>query len=218
MVRIRYADLPGGLHVRAVTRGRDTIIYLLPGLTVMQRRDALRRARSSSRVGQGPRLPAAGVTGAVMADAIRNTVRNAAAAIRGHPAIFIPQIVIFVLAAVAYVLLVSVSGQAHSPQADPSALGDSAAGAAAPPPGGRSIRPALRISPASPSPRPTPSLRTTAVTPATPPGPAPQPAPTATPTPTPTPSPTPSRRPAPRPIPTPSPGPVPTPVFLPAGG
>jgi hypothetical protein len=218
VVRIRYADLPGGLHVRAVTRGRDTIIYLLPGLTVMQRRDALRRARSSSRVGQGPRLPAAGVTGAVMADAIRNTVRNTAAAIRGHPAIFIPQIVIVVLAAIAYVLLVSVSGQAHSPQADPSALGDSAAGAAAPPPGGRSIRPALLISPPSPSPKPTPSRpRTTGVTPPTPPSPAPKPTPTATPTPTPTPSPTPTRRPAP--LPTPSPGPpVPTPVFVPAGG
>ena len=64
MIKIRYADLPGGLHVRVEARGKDTIIYLLPGLTVAQRRAALRRARSSARMGHGPRLPAPGVAGA----------------------------------------------------------------------------------------------------------------------------------------------------------
>jgi hypothetical protein len=37
VIKIRYADLPGGLHIRAVARGKDTIIYLLPGLTAYQR-------------------------------------------------------------------------------------------------------------------------------------------------------------------------------------
>ena len=38
MVKIRYSELPAGLHVRAEARGRDTVIYLLPGLTPAQRR------------------------------------------------------------------------------------------------------------------------------------------------------------------------------------
>jgi hypothetical protein len=37
VIKIRYADLPGGLHVRAETRGKDTIVCLLPGLTLEQR-------------------------------------------------------------------------------------------------------------------------------------------------------------------------------------
>jgi hypothetical protein len=32
LIKIRYADLPAGLHVRAECSGRSTIIYLLPGL------------------------------------------------------------------------------------------------------------------------------------------------------------------------------------------
>ena len=53
MIKIRYADLPAGLHIRAVARGKDTIIFLLPGLTPPQRQAALRRARSSARMGHG---------------------------------------------------------------------------------------------------------------------------------------------------------------------
>ena len=59
-------------------------------------------------MGQGPRLPVAGVLGAVMVDRMRTTVRNGAAAMRGHPAILVPPLVIVLSAAVAYILLVSV--------------------------------------------------------------------------------------------------------------
>ena len=139
MIKIRYADLPGGLHIRAVARGKDTIIYLLPGLTAEQRQAALRRARSSGRMGQGPRLPAAGVASAVMVDRFRTTVRNGAAAMRGHPAIFVPPILIIVTAAIAYLLLVSVSIRMSQPQS--SGPGDPVPGALAPPPGSRAQYP-----------------------------------------------------------------------------
>jgi hypothetical protein len=195
VIKIRYADLPGGLHIRAVARGKDTIVYLLPGLTAEQRQAALRRARSSGRMGQGPQLPAAGVTAAVMVDRIRTTVRNGAAAMRGHPAIFVPPILIIVTAAVAYLLLVSVSIRIGEPQA--SEPGDPIPAAVAPPPGSRvqypgpqptqpvSVRlvyaPVPRRSGGgghrrpSPSPSPTPSRA--------------RPTPTASPTPSPSPTP-----------------------------
>jgi hypothetical protein len=150
VIKIQYADLPGGLHIRAVARGKDTIIYLLPGLTAEQRQAAMRRARSSGRMGQGPRLPAAAVAGAVAVDRIRATVRNSAAAIRGHPAIFVPPILIIVTAAVAYILLVSVSIRIHEPQA--SGPGSPIPAAAAPPPGSRAQYP-------GPQPTPRASLR-----------------------------------------------------------
>lgn len=222
MVKIRYADLPGGLHVRAVARGKDTIIYLLPGLTVMQRRDALRRLRSGARVGHGPRLPAAGVASAMMADGIRSTVRNTAAAVRANPAVFIPQIVIILSAAVVYVLLVSVSGRPHSSPTDAAALGGSAATAASAPSGNRPIRPALPVPAATPSPTPRPSASrqhspgTAPVPPpAPPPAHRPPPSPTPTDSPVPIPSPTPTRPPAPKPQPTPLPTPTPPPFPTP---
>ena len=117
MIKIRYADLPGGLHVRAVARGRDTVIYLVPGLTVDQRRAALRRARSSARMGHGPPLSATGVTCAMVADRIRTTVGNAAAAMRVHPAMFVPITVVILSATVAYFLLMSVTIKVRPPQA-----------------------------------------------------------------------------------------------------
>jgi hypothetical protein len=202
VIKIRYADLPAGLHIRTAARGKDTIIYLLPGLTAAQRQAALRRARSSARMGHGPRLSAAGVLGAVMADRIRTTVRNGAAAMRGHPAIFVPPLVIIMTAAVAYILLVSVGIRIHEPQASgPSGQGAPVAAAVAPPqsgaddphsrPGstgpaapGKSHRPSPRRSGgghgatgASPSPSPTPSA--TGSEPA--PSPSPSAAPSATP-------------------------------------
>jgi uncharacterized membrane protein YgcG len=139
VIKIRYADLPGGLHIRAVASGKDTIIYLLPGLTAEQRQAAMRRARSSGRMGQGPRLPAAGVAGAVMLDRFRTTVRNGAAAMRGHPAIFVPPILIIVTAAVAYLLLVSVSIRIGAPQS--SEPGVPIPAEIAPPPGSRAQYP-----------------------------------------------------------------------------
>ena len=109
MIKIRYLDLPTGLHVYAEAHGSDIIIYLLPGLTTAQRRAALHRARSSARMGHGPALPAAGLACAVAADRVRTTVRNGAAAMRVHPGLVIPPVVITVSAALAYLLLASVS-------------------------------------------------------------------------------------------------------------
>jgi hypothetical protein len=198
VIKIRYADLPAGLHIRAVLRGKDTIIYLLPGLTAAQRQAALRRARSSARVGQGPPLPVAGVLAAVMVDRMRTTLRNGAAAMRGHPAILVPPLLIVMTAAVAYVLLVSVHIRIHDPQAS-GPQGTAVPAAVAPPgsgaddPGGRRgstvpgnsapSQPRKRsggthgATGSSPSPSPTPSPST--------PAPSPSPSPSAaSPTPT----------------------------------
>jgi len=109
LIKIRYLDLPTGLHVCAEAHGSDTIIYLLPGLTTAQRRAALYRARSSARMGHGPALPAAGLACAIAADRVRTTVRNGAAALRVHPGLVIPPVVITVSAALAFLLLASVS-------------------------------------------------------------------------------------------------------------
>lgn len=201
MIKIRYADLPAGLHIRTAASGKDTIIYLLPGLTAAQRQAALRRVRSSARMGQGPRLPVAGVLRAVVVDRIRTTVRNAAAAMRGHPAILVPPLAIIVTAAIAYILLVSVTIRLHEPQASGSSGQGAPVPAAVAPPQGRadddppgrpgstrptasrrSQRPAPRPSGgghgatgASPSPSPTPSSA----------GSPPSPSPSATASPTP---------------------------------
>jgi len=86
MITIRYSDLPEGLHARAEALGNRTVIYLRPGLTPEQRRRGLRRAMQSARMGYGPRLPATGVALAVARDACVSTLRNAAAAVRTHPA------------------------------------------------------------------------------------------------------------------------------------
>jgi hypothetical protein len=104
MIKIRYADLPGGLYARAEARGRDTVIYLLPGLTPAQRRAALLRVRSSARMGKCPRLPAAGVARARMADWVRTHTGNAVAVVRLHPFTAVPSIVIILSMAVAVAL------------------------------------------------------------------------------------------------------------------
>jgi len=51
VIKIRYRDadeLSPGLHAAAVNHGRDTTVYLLPGLTTAERRAALRRLRPVS--------------------------------------------------------------------------------------------------------------------------------------------------------------------------
>jgi len=109
VIKIRYSDLPGGLHVRVDSRGRDTFVCFLPGLTAAQRKAAIRRARSAARVGHGPGLPALGVARALAADRTRTTVRNGLAAMRMHPVIMFPPVIILAASAAAYLLLVSVS-------------------------------------------------------------------------------------------------------------
>lgn len=85
MIKIRYCDLPQGRHAHVHAAGRRPVIYLLPGLSPAQRRDALSRLIRTSRQGYGPRLWAPGVRFAVARDVTKTTARNALAAVRCHP-------------------------------------------------------------------------------------------------------------------------------------
>ncbi len=86
MIKIRYADLPHGLHADVRSCGGRPVIYLLPGLSAAQRRDALRRLIRTSRLGHGPRLRASAVAFAVARDIAKSTGCNGLAAVRCHPA------------------------------------------------------------------------------------------------------------------------------------
>jgi hypothetical protein len=86
VIRIRYLNQSAGLHGRAEAAGRSTTIYLRPGLTVPQRRAALRRLRQESRVGCGPRLPAARLALAIVADRVLMAALQLIAVVRLHPA------------------------------------------------------------------------------------------------------------------------------------
>jgi len=212
VIKIRYSDLPGGLHVRADIQGRNTILYLLPGLTAAQRKAAIRRARSAARVGHGPGLPAPGIACALAADRIRTTVANGLAAMRMHPAIFFPPLIIIAVLAVGYLLLVSVSvrvipgdssgsraeigfghGGSASRHGGPDGPGAPPAGGAAPgspgPPPGTAPPGRGTGSPASPT--PSPSGRRLSPGPPGPSG-SPSPAPSGTPPLSPAPTPSPS--------------------------
>jgi hypothetical protein len=105
MVKIRYTELPAGLHVSAEKHGRHTIIYLLPGLPPAPRRAALIRVRSSARMGHGPSLPAVSMVAALGADRLRTTVSNGAAAMRGHPLLLLPPLVVLVSGAIVFLLM-----------------------------------------------------------------------------------------------------------------
>jgi hypothetical protein len=220
VIKIRYSDLPAGLHVRTVIQGRHTILYLLPGLSAAARRAAIHRARSNARVGYGPRLPAAGVAFAIITDRFRTTIRNGLAAARLHPALAVPAAIVVLSVAVTYLLLASVSIQLPSPQgAGPghqlgvplrAAPSDVQSG-----PAGRGSRSAIRVisgqAPGGgsagsgagrrggprPGPsggkRPSPSPSASSA----PPGPGPSPDPTPSPAPGPSPGPSPSPRPSP---------------------
>ena len=105
MIRIRYAELPAGLHVVAEADRRGTVVYLLPGLTPAQRRTALVRARRSARMGQGPGLPAVPMAGAVVTDRVRTNMRNASAAMWRHPMLFLPPVVLLVSSTIVFALM-----------------------------------------------------------------------------------------------------------------
>jgi hypothetical protein len=210
MIKIRYADLPAGLHVRAEAHGRSTIIYLLPGLTLVERRSALLRARRSADLGYGPRLPLSGVVAAVTLDRVGALLRNGALALRSHPLLLFPPLIIAMTGSLVYIMLADVTITIRPPQAG----GAPALYQAAPPrptgvparPGGLGEPPGGGQSPAgdpsrlphrSRSPRPSRSPKPTrsgapSPTPSPSPGsPAPQPSPTPSPVP-PSPSPSPS--------------------------
>src|SRR6202043_2238824 len=89
MIRIRYRDpneLSPGLHAAAERHGRSTTVYLLPGLSAVQRRAALRRLKISAGRGYDPQLPAPQPAPALLGDRIRTPVGLAAAVFRSHPA------------------------------------------------------------------------------------------------------------------------------------
>jgi hypothetical protein len=109
VIKIVYRDLSPGLHASAEVSGRHTIISLLPGLTLNQRRAALRRIRHSGRMGHGPRVPAAGLALAVARDRIKATTRTGAAVVRLHPAGSTLPVVLLSAAAAVFVLMATVS-------------------------------------------------------------------------------------------------------------
>ena len=109
MIKIVYRDLSSGLHASAQVSGRHTIISLLPGLTLNQRRAALRRIRRSGRMGHGPGVPATGLALAVGRDRVKATARTGAAVVRLHPAGSTLPVVLVSAAAVVFVLMATVS-------------------------------------------------------------------------------------------------------------
>jgi hypothetical protein len=119
MVKIRYTDLPAGLHVSAEKHGRHTVIYLLPGLTAAQRRAALIRVRSSARMGHGPRLPAFSMAVALGLDRLRSTVCNGAGAMRAHPLLLLPPLILLVSGGIVFMLMsfVTLTVRDHDPVA-----------------------------------------------------------------------------------------------------
>jgi hypothetical protein len=222
LIKIRYAELPAGLHVRTEATGRSTIIYLLPGLNPAERRAALVRARRGADMGYGPPLPASSVAAAVMRDRIRHTMRNGALAFRAHPLLLVPPLIIVASATLVYIMTSAVTFTIRSPQAGgpgpqpgvtlglrpgghhtlPGLPGGRAGALAGPsgPPGGHGTggpgggRHRRPSPPPGSSPSPTPS-RSGPLSPTPPPTSGPpgsSPTPLPTPTPTPTPSPSPS--------------------------
>jgi hypothetical protein len=176
VIKIRYAELPDGLHAQVERCGRQTIIHLAPGLSAPQRRDALGRLIRTSRRGHGPRLRPPGMSLAMARDVTRATMRNGLAAVRCHPAGALLLAAVLASAVVCYTLFVSVSirmiphpGHPQPPLAAPpvrdsgvplpraSGTGPAAGGpdSGRPDPGSPSAR--ASSGPSSPATRPVPS-------------------------------------------------------------
>ena len=122
MIRIRYRDSSAfspGLHAAAERHGRTTTLYLLSGLTAPERRSALRRLRLSARMGHCPRLPAAPLAIALLADGIRTAIGRAGAVLRLHPAGSTVPVMVLSGGAIAFLLFSTVSIRVlPSPQTD----------------------------------------------------------------------------------------------------
>ncbi len=124
MIKIRYADLPHGLHAEVRTCGKQPVIYLLPGLSAAQRRDTLGRLIRTSRLGHGPRLRASGVAFAVARDVAKSTGCNGLAAIRCHPAGSAVLAALVAAVVVCYALFVTVTVRfSPRPAGPPAAAG-----------------------------------------------------------------------------------------------
>jgi hypothetical protein len=226
VIKIRYAELPTGLHIQTLTQGRDTVLYLLPGLTPGQRRAAIRRAQSNARVGHGPPLPPAGIVLALTLDRIRTTLGNGLGAMRMHPSFLVPTAVVVASVAVAYLLLASVTFELRPPLATgtrPGVAGAALAPVPTPRPHQRATAPAPHgHQPAAPAPGPTgPGGHSPGRHPGPTASPTPSPSTPITPRPIsptspPVPTPGPTRSSAPTPGPSPGPGPLPRPTPSPA--
>ncbi len=195
MIKIRYADLPEGLHVDVRSANATTVIYLAPALTRAQRRAALSKARQAARVGRSAPLPVVEYAFARCADKTRTTVRAAAAAARVHPVGFAVPAAVVLTAIVLYTFVTSVTIRHTPPQAAGSGPGHGSARGAmsqepratrqpmvsggAGPGGGHGSRAGQpggsdRRSPSSPTPRPVHSKpRPSSVAPSPSPWPAP---------------------------------------------
>jgi hypothetical protein len=132
VIKIRYSDLPAGLHASTETEGRHTIIYLVPGLSAADRKNAIDRLRASSRVGHGPKLAAIPLALALITDRIRQNLRNGAAAARMHPTGVAIPLIAFVCGAVLYALFVTGSIRIGPPSIAESAPNPIPPGATAP--------------------------------------------------------------------------------------
>jgi hypothetical protein len=93
VIRIRYRDFSAGthsftgLHGVARRRARGVTVYLVPGLTVRERKAVLRRLRQEASRGFGPPLPLLALVFALCVDRVRTTAGTGAALIRLHPAV-----------------------------------------------------------------------------------------------------------------------------------
>jgi hypothetical protein len=115
MVKIRYAELPAGLHVATEAGDRCTFVYLKPGLTRVQRKDALTVARRTARFGHGPTLPTLDMAFALAADRTRTSARIVTSALRKHPLLLLPVVALVAGIIVAGVLASSVMVTAPPP-------------------------------------------------------------------------------------------------------
>jgi hypothetical protein len=115
MVKIRYSELPAGLHVATEAGDRCTVVYLKPGLTKAQRKDALTVARRTARFGHGPSLPALDMAFALAADRTRTSARIVTSAMRHHPLLLLPVVALVAGIIAAGVLASSVMVTAPPP-------------------------------------------------------------------------------------------------------
>lgn len=136
MIRVRYRgsnELSPGLHATAEREGRRTTVFLLDGMTAVQRRSALRRLRLTARMGHCPRLPAAQLAFALFTDRIRTGIRRAGAVLRLHPAGSTVPIMVLSGGAIAFLLFSTVSIRViHRGPLDPSGPGTSPVASASP--------------------------------------------------------------------------------------
>jgi hypothetical protein len=112
VIRICYAELPCGLHVRTEAQDGQVTIWLQPGLTGAERRAALRRVRRTARMGLGPELPKTQYARALAADRLRTGAGRMIAVVRTRPVLLTP-VIVAILAVAGYLFVASAPLRAH---------------------------------------------------------------------------------------------------------